>query len=133
MLKNYLNIALRNLRKRPFYTGINVLGLAVGMACTIIISVYIYHELSYDRFHQHADRIHRLATHVKIGETEFTGAAASAAVAQTLVDEVPEVEMAVRMTQRDNILFQKDDVLLKEDKVLAADPDFFRLFSFHLL
>ena len=132
MLKNYLNIALRNLRKRPFYTGINVLGLAVGMACTIIISVYIFHELSYDRFHQHAYRIHRLATHAKIGETEFTGAAASAAVAQTLVDEVPEVEMAVRMTQRDNILFQKDDVLLKEDKVMAADPDFFRLFSFPL-
>lgn len=133
MLKNYFKIAVRNLRKRPFYTGINVLGLAVGMACTIIISVYIYHELSYDRFHQHAERIHRLATHVKIGETEFTGAAASAAVAQTLVDEVPEVEMAVRMTQRDNILFQKGDILLKEDKVLAADPDFFRLFSFPLL
>ncbi len=132
MLHNYLKIALRNLQKHPFYTSINVLGLAVGMACALLITVYIVQELSYDRFHEKADRIHRLATHVKIGETEFTGAAVSAAVAQTLLDEVPEVEMAVRMTQRDNILFRRDDIVLKEDKVLAADPDFFRMFSFTL-
>ncbi|MGB3585411.1 MAG: ABC transporter permease, partial [Tunicatimonas sp.] len=88
MLKNHFTIAFRNLRKRPFYAIINVLGLAIGMACTLLISVYILQELSYDRFHQNADRIYRLATRLEMGESGFVGAAVSPAVAGPLKDEI---------------------------------------------
>ncbi|MEM9671643.1 MAG: ABC transporter permease [Bacteroidota bacterium] len=133
MLRNYLTIAFRNLRKRPFYTGINIFGLALGMACTLLIIVYILHELSYDRFHQNADRIYRLGMHVEVGESGFTGAKVSPAVAQSVVEEIPEVPLAVRLDQYDNKIFSKGNIVIKEDKVLAADPDFFQLFSFPLV
>ena len=133
MIKHYLHIALRNLLKRPFYTTINILGLAIGMACTLLIAVYILQELSYDRFHEKADRIYRLATHLEVGESGFVGAAVSPAVAQPFKEETPAVEMVVRMNQEGSKIFRKDDLTIKEDKVLVADPDFFRLFSFPLL
>ncbi len=133
MLKNHLKIAFRNLLKRPFYTTINVLGLAIGMACTLLITIYVLHELSYDRFHEKADRIYRLATHLEVGESGFIGAKVSPAVAGPFKAEVPEVDMVVRMNQYDNKVFRKGETVIKEDKVLAADPDFFRMFSFPLV
>ncbi|MEK6479857.1 ABC transporter permease [Catalinimonas sp. 4WD22] len=133
MFRNYLKISIRNLRKRAFYTTVNVLGLAIGMACTLLITVYILGELSYDRFHANADRIHRLASHLKIGESEFTGAAVSAMTAEAFKEEIPEVEMVARLNQRDNMTFRKDEISIKEDKVLAADSNFFQIFSFPLV
>ncbi|MEM6841183.1 MAG: ABC transporter permease [Bacteroidota bacterium] len=132
MIRNHLTIAFRNLRKQPFYTGINIFGLALGMACTLLIIVYILHELSYDRFHQNADRIYRLGMNVQIGESGFTGVRVSPGVAQPFTEEIPEVEMAVRMNQQDNKVFRKNDITIKEDKVVVADPGFFQLFSFPL-
>lgn len=60
MLKNYLTIALRTLRRHKGYAFINITGLAVGMVCCLVIGLYVQDELSYDRFHQHADRTYRL-------------------------------------------------------------------------
>jgi putative ABC transport system permease protein len=61
MVKNYLTIALRNLRRHKGYTAINILGLAVGMACAIQRVLYIQYEMSYDRFHRKADQLYRLS------------------------------------------------------------------------
>jgi len=60
MLKNYLKIALRNIYKYRGYSFINIFGLAVGMACSFLVLIYIYDELSYDRFHEKADRLYRI-------------------------------------------------------------------------
>ncbi|MEM8968997.1 MAG: ABC transporter permease, partial [Bacteroidota bacterium] len=133
MLKNHLTIAFRNLRKRPFYTGINIFGLALGMACTLLITVYILHELSYDRFHERADQIYRLGMNVEIGEGGFTGVKVGPGVAQAFVEEIPEVDMAVRIDRHSNKIFRRDGITFKEDDVLATDPEFFQLFSFPLL
>jgi len=133
MLKSFLTIALRNLRKQPFYTSINVFGLSLGIACTLLIAVYIIQELSYDRFHQNAEQIYRLGMHVEVGESGFTGVMVSPGVAKTFVEEIPEVTMAVRMNQYDDKIFQRGDITIKEDNVLLADPSFFQLFSFPLL
>jgi putative ABC transport system permease protein len=133
MVKNALLVALRNLRKRLFYTSINIFGLALGMACTLLIIVYILHELSYDRFHQNADRIYRLGMNVQVGESGFIGVRVSPGVAQPFVEEIPEVEMAVRLDGYTDKIFRRGDVSLRESKVLAADPGFFQLFSFPLV
>jgi len=60
MIKNYLKIALRNLRKHKGYTFINITGLAVGLACCLLIVLFVRDELSYDRYHDNADRIYRI-------------------------------------------------------------------------
>ena len=60
MLRNYLKIALRNIKKHKGYSFINITGLAVGMACCTLILLYVRDELRYDRFHENADRIYRL-------------------------------------------------------------------------
>jgi len=133
MFNSFLKIAIRNLQKRPFYSFINILGLSIGMACTLLIAVYITHELSYDRFHDKADRIYRLGSDLEVGSGGFKGAAVASGVAQVLEAEVPAVEMAVRIDQSDDRLFQRGDIIIKEDKVLSADPEFFRMFSFQLL
>ncbi len=71
MLKNYLVIAIRNLLKYKMYSLINIIGLAVGIACTILLVTFIQHELSYDNYHENADRIFRVAAAYKIRWTEL--------------------------------------------------------------
>lgn len=61
MLKNYLKILIRNTKKNPLYMFINVFGLAVGMAVSILIFLFVQHELSYDKYHANADRIYRVS------------------------------------------------------------------------
>ncbi len=132
MLKNYLKVAIRNLLKQKFYAFINVLGLAIGIATALLITLYILDELRYDQFHEKADRIYRLATHVRIGESEFNAPFTSAAVAGPLVEEVPEVETAVRMIRWDTQIVRRETQAITEKNVIAADADFFKVFSFPL-
>jgi len=91
MFKNYLKIAARNLLKHKAYSTINVLGLAIGMACCILILLYVQHELSYDRHHQNAERIYRVAADIKFGGNHFQLAVAPAPQAEALVRDFPEV------------------------------------------
>jgi len=132
MLRNYFKIIFRTLWKQRFYTAINILGLSVGMACVLLISLYILDELSYDRFHEKADRIYRLGSHIIIGESDVELPLTSAAVSQPFLEEVPEVAMAVRMVMIPQKV-QREDQSFLEDEILAADPGFFKLFSFSLI
>ena len=74
MLKNYLKIALRNLKKSAGYTVINILGLAIGMTCCVLIALYVWDETSFDRFHDDAEQIYRLRVerYSSGGESELT-------------------------------------------------------------
>ena len=72
MLKNYLKVALRNLRRHKGYAFINILGLAVGLACCIMILLWVRHEMSYDRFHDNADRIVRVGVEGNFGGKDLT-------------------------------------------------------------
>lgn len=94
MLKNHLKIVLRHLRRAPGYTLINVLGLALGMACCLIIVLFVRDELSYDRFHADAHRIYRVV------DGSRSTVNTSAALAPALVREFPGVERAVRISPR---------------------------------
>lgn len=71
MIKNYLKIALRNIRNHKGYSFINIFGLAVGMACCILILLWVQDELSYDRFHEHRDRIYRVALGASVSGIVF--------------------------------------------------------------
>ncbi|MEQ9007057.1 MAG: ABC transporter permease, partial [Ekhidna sp.] len=92
MIKNYLNVALRNLFKHKFYSLINILGLSIGLTCFLMISLYVVDELSYDNFHSDADRIYRMDFTGNINGSEFITALASAPAGPTMPLEFPEVE-----------------------------------------
>ena len=68
MFKNYLTVAVRNIMRHKVYSIINIAGLSVGMACTILILLWMQYEMSFDRYHENADRIFRLASDIEIGE-----------------------------------------------------------------
>jgi putative ABC transport system permease protein len=133
MLRNYLKIAVRNLKRRPGYAFINIAGLAVGIAACLLIGLWVRHELSYDDFHEAADRTHRIVLDLKVRGTEMTGALSPAPMAHTLVRELPEVEAATRFDSPLTVTVQVGDESFVEECVFAADTSFFEMFSFPLV
>lgn len=139
MLKSNLSVAVRNVRKHKLYSSINVLGLTIGVACCLLIGLYVLHERSYDRFHAKADRVYRLLYHERQGTGVPRPAAdeylvwGSAAHAPLLEADFPEIERAVRLSGRHEVLVARDDRRFQEERYFFADPAFFEVFSFPLL
>ncbi|MXX02295.1 MAG: FtsX-like permease family protein [Gemmatimonadetes bacterium] len=125
MVFHYLSVAFRNLIRQPGYTSINILGLAIGITCCMLIVLYIQHELSYDRFHEKADRIYRVVN----GNFARTPPALGLA----LKEQFPEVEEFVRMRGTTNIWMMSygDNTFLESD-VYTVGKGFFNVFSFPL-
>lgn len=138
MLRNYFKIGIRNLIKNKFYTLINIIGLAIGIACCLLIVLFVQDELSYDEHHPHAERLYRVVSDINFGGEHSQYAVASAPMAQTLVDEYPEVELAGRMRLNGSWLVKVTDeaggsLTYKEDKFAFADSELLELLSIDLL
>ncbi|MEQ9440440.1 MAG: ABC transporter permease [Cyclobacteriaceae bacterium] len=133
MLRNYIKVALRNLWKRRFYTSINIVGLAIGMACCLLISVYVLDELQYDTFHEKADRIYRISTYLNVSGQEYDIAASSAEIAPVLATVMPEAEQLVRIQPLPSTSVKREDQLFSEEHILSVDTTFFDVFTFPLL
>ncbi|MCA9740720.1 MAG: ABC transporter permease [Deferribacteres bacterium] len=135
MFKNYLIIALRTFRKRKSFSLINLAGLAVGVACFWLISLYVQFELSFDRYHEKSDRIYRVVAHqpgnIYLGTDHF--AVTQAVLAKTLKQEYPEVLAAVTIDDANNVLISVDEKDFYEDGLLMADDELFELFDFPFL
>jgi putative ABC transport system permease protein len=131
MLKNYFTIAVRNLKKHRFYTFINITGLAIGIASCIIIVLFVLNELSYDRFHQDANRIYRVNTEIKFGGNHFMLASGSSPLAELLNQTYPEVESTVRLRSWGPRLVKSEQHAqsFKEPNVIWSDSTFFKIFS----
>ncbi|MFQ5629468.1 MAG: ABC transporter permease, partial [bacterium] len=98
MFKNYLKIALRNFVNHKLYTSINIIGLAIGIACCILIFLFVRNELSYDRFHPNAENIYRVyVTEAPPGRDPFTYSVTPGPMAHAMEASFPEVERAVRL------------------------------------
>jgi putative ABC transport system permease protein len=127
MLKNYLTIAFRNLAREKGYAFINIAGLAVGLAACLLIALFVQHELSFDRFHVNADRIHRLVL-VSNGHRTLM---VPEIVAPELEESLPEVEQAVRISHAPyNLPVKAGTNEDYEDGVMWAEQGFFDIFSF---
>src|SRR5688572_426122 len=129
MLKHYIKIAFRNLAQQKVLTGINILGLSIGIACFSLFLLYAVNEFSYDRFHTDADRIYRVVEWWE-GEGREPGGSASIGtpVAPVLKKDFPDVEYAIRTTGRGCLARVNDNVF--KTSITFADPDFFKIFSF---
>ena len=133
MFRNYLNVALRSLRKQKGYTFINVMGLAIGFATCILILQYVRIETSYDQFHTHADRIYQAGMRGVVGGQFMEIGNTSMPMGPAMKADFPEVEEFVRVKAIGRVLFSLPDRQFYENNVFWADSSFFSVFSFPLL
>ena len=134
MLKDYLKVSFRNLVNQKFYTLLNLLGLSIGLASCLLILLYVYNELSYDTFHEKADRVYRVGLNGKIAEQEVFTTSTCPPFAATAVEEFPEVENATRIFPYwGQQVVRHGETVISEEKVYFADSTFFDVFSFRLL
>lgn len=133
MIKTFFKIALRNFIKEKFFSTINVVGLSVGIAVTLLITLYLVHELTFDSFHSKAERIHRIGVYLEAAGSgsDINGTFPPMAVA--MKEEIPGIENAVRLTIHNGRIFKREDEVFTEDKVMYADSAFFGMFDFELL
>jgi putative ABC transport system permease protein len=131
MLKNFFKIALRNLWRKRAFSFINVTGLAVGMACCFLIFLYVHFELSYDRFHQKADRIYRVVGDLKSSTETLHWYVTPGPLARSIQSEFPQVQEVTRFIEL-GVLIQKDHFKFREAHTIWADSSIFSVFDFPL-
>lgn len=130
MIRNYLKVALRNLWRNKTFSLINIIGLATGLACFILISLYVLDELSYDRFNKKADRIYRISSDIRFGGAETHYPFTSDMMGQTLKKDYPEVEQYTRIYNSNGSKFVKKGTLfITEMHVAHADSTLFEVFT----
>nr|WP_295924287.1 ABC transporter permease [uncultured Dyadobacter sp.] len=133
MIRNYLKIAIRNLKRQKVSTSINVVGLAIGLATCILIMLYVQDELSYDRYNDKADRIFRIALKVRLNGDDHDGPMFGQSAASDLKQQVPEVQKATRFRGQGGEFVSYGTTSFKEDNLLVADSSFFDVFSIPFL
>src|SRR5258708_1410835 len=129
MLRNYLKIAYRNIIRHKAYSIINISGLAIGMASSILILLWVQNELSYDRFHKNAGQIYRIT----VNASDFKAAVNPAAMPAGLQAEMPQIINTVRLSHISTNLFEVGDRKFEEKRVFYADSTFLEIFSFPLV
>ena len=131
MLRNYLRTAFRSLWKNKAFSAINGLGLAVGLAACLLIMLYVWNELRYDRFHAQADRIVRVTMEYSMGGNVGKAHVTGTKVAYSFSRDFPEVEKAVKVINNKTVV-KAGDQLFEESNFYYADSTFFQVFSFGL-
>jgi putative ABC transport system permease protein len=133
MFKNYFKTALRNLVKNKFYSSINIIGLAAGLATCLLIFLYVLDEWSFDKYNVNASRIYRVNNEVKFGDNHFDLAVCPALQGITMVREFPQVEQYTRLRWYGGFLVKKGNENIPEGRVGYADSTLFDVFSLAVL
>lgn len=133
MIRSYMKLTLRNLQKHKGYSFINISGLAIGMACCILILLYVADELSYDTYHEKANRIYRVGAISSIGTTSRHYATVPPALAPELVSSIPEVEAAARIFDSFELQGRLDEQNIRIPDVFFMDPTFLDIFTYELI
>ncbi len=132
-MKNYLKITLRNIKKHKAYSFINISGLAIGMACCILILLWVKDELSFDRFHENAEKIYRVTEHQYNSSGDYFPVAVTPwPLAEALKNDFPEVVESARLRILSGGLISYKEKKIYERDFVAADPSFLKMFSFPL-
>lgn len=133
MLKNLFKIAVRNILKEKGYSAINILGLAIGITCSMFLGLYIMDELSYDRYHDNAHNIYRVVSNIKEPDNSFTWAVAQIPMADELRQNYPDVVNTVRFFGLGRNLYTYEDKSFYEEDVFLADSTVFDMFSYQFI
>ncbi len=134
LLLSYTRLTLRKIRRHKGFSFINIAGLAIGIACCILILVWVQDELSYDRFHEHAGRTFRIITENHAGDEVTVSAGSPAPLGRNLVETFPDIQESVRVQSGwNNWFLHYGEKTFTEEKLAAVDPAFFEIFSFPFL
>src|SRR5690606_3722689 len=131
MWKNYIKIAWRNLMRNSVFSLINIGGLSLGLACCMLILLYVKDEASFDRFHENLAQLHRVKVTMTNEEGQMTIGNTNAIHGPTFKEEIPEIEEVVRSQSNSFVIRNGEDV--SDLAVLFADSNFFEVFSMPLL
>lgn len=130
MFKNYFKIAWRNLLKNKIFSFVNIIGLAIGLSCFLLITLYVMDELNYDRYNLNADRIYRINSDIRFGGTDLHMPVTSDMMGQLLKKDYPQVENYTRIyTFNGDKLVKKGGEYIDENKVAHVDSTFFDVFT----
>ncbi len=133
MLRNYLKVAIRGLRRNSGASLINILGLSIGLACYILILLYVVNEMGYDRFHSKTDRIFRLTTiDEALGVTSNNVAITNPRMPAAAREEVAEVIDATRVQEQGRIRIEKGDDVFYSENAKSVEQNFFSIFDYNL-
>jgi putative ABC transport system permease protein len=133
MFKNLITIAFRNILKEKTYSAINILGLTIGITCSMFLLMYILDELSYDRYHEKADNIYRVVSNIKEPDNQFTWAVAQIPLGQELRENYPEVKNVTRFFGTGRTLYKNGENQFFEEQFYLADSTVFDMFSYEFL
>ncbi|MFO7843307.1 MAG: FtsX-like permease family protein [Bacteroidales bacterium] len=133
MIKNIIKHSFRSFNRQKGYTTINILGLSIGIACSLLISLYVIFELSYDNFHEKSERIYRVILDGKIGGQEIKGAYTSSPAGPAMLEEFPEVENFVRFNAGGETVIKFKEKHFSVNNYSEADSSFFKIFNFPLI
>lgn len=132
MFKNYLKVAFRNIMNQKMYSLINITGLAIGMACFIVIFLFVQFDFSFDRFHEHSDRIYRLCANVKVNNRDLGYSTVRSQAVVPFKEELPEITNAVRLTlHRGSITNYKNKRF--NVYLIYTEPSFLDIFSIQFI
>ncbi|GAA4446925.1 ABC transporter permease [Nibrella saemangeumensis] len=134
MLRNYLKIAIRNLRQQKAFSFINIIGLTLGLTCCFLILLFVSHELSYDRFHEKADRIYRVTYNPKFAGVPTALVTLPTPAGPLIASSFPEVEQTARLFRRSASIEAKEGVAgrpdkYEEERFFFGDPAIFKIFT----
>jgi putative ABC transport system permease protein len=133
MIKNLLKHSLRSLKKQKGYVAINIFGLSVGIACSLIITLFVLHQLSYDNYHEKKDRIYRMTLDGKIGDQEVRTSSSASIIGPTIAKDFPEIESFCRMNVYNETIIKNEDFTFVIRDFAEVDSSFFQIFSIPLL
>jgi putative ABC transport system permease protein len=124
MIKNLLKTAVRHFRKHPGYSFLNVLGLTLGISSALFLIIYVSDEVSYDRYHEKADRIYRISSKITETDDQFTWNVAQIPFGPQVVQDYPEVQAFVRFINMPRGLYKYEDKEFVKENFYYADSTY---------
>ncbi|MBN2347604.1 MAG: ABC transporter permease [Bacteroidales bacterium] len=130
MLKNYIKISIRGIIRQPVYAFINIIGLAIGMACFLLITLWVKDELNFDKFHKNAKNIYRVNMEINTPGTKYDLALTPPPMSPIIKNSIPEINDATRVHFKNKVILKHNNLTFFEKKGVFVDPSFFQIFSF---
>ena len=121
MLKNYFKTAWRSLGKNKTVAILNITGLSIGLACSLLIALYVLDETSYDRFNTNADNIYRIHEQIKFGDYHYNGAQVPGIMGPAFAKDFKQVEQYTRFKDQSGVVIRKGNESIREDRAVYAE------------
>ncbi|HLP72126.1 MAG TPA: ABC transporter permease [Bacteroidales bacterium] len=133
MIRNLLRTAVRHLSKHPGYTVLNLLGLTLGITSALFLIIYVSDEISYDRYHEKADRIYRVSSHISERDDDFTWIVAQIPFGPQAAQDYPEIQSFVRFIPFQRVLCKNGEIEYNEEDFFYTDSTLFDIFTYKVL